>query len=200
MVVTRQSTHTDDTITFIAEVSRARDEVAARLRESDAVLEVGEVGSSMVLIRKRSCGATPIIRKHNGLLFGLNYAYGTERVFDILTFNRATIRAIVDAFGAVGTAELERIAPVPDHPAGLSERQYEVVMAAVTAGYYDWPRRTEVERIAAELGIAHSTFLEHLRKAERKLIMTALPSHGTTHFDDISTRSALSRSGESLFE
>jgi len=193
MVVTRQSVHADDTITFVAEVSRARDQIASRLEDSNHVQDVGKVGDSMLLVRKRSCGAMPIIREHDGHLFGLTYAYGTERAFEILTFDREAVRGVVDSLGEMGVAELERITSVPDRPAALSPRQYEIVTAAIEAGYYDWPRRMEAEEIAAQLDITHPTFLEHLRKAERKLLLAALPSRGTDHFDDISTRSVISR-------
>lgn len=61
----------------------------------------------------------------------------------------------------------------------LSERQSEVIDAALEAGYYEWPRERDAQTIAEDLGITHPTFLEHLRKAERTLLTDAL-SHGGT--------------------
>jgi predicted DNA binding protein len=52
----------------------------------------------------------------------------------------------------------------------LTERQREVVRVAFYAGYYDQPRTADAETVAAELGIAQSTFSQHLRAAERKLL------------------------------
>jgi DNA-binding CsgD family transcriptional regulator len=52
----------------------------------------------------------------------------------------------------------------------LTPRQKEVLQAALEAGYFDSPRRKNAREIAAKLGIKHPTFLEHLRKAERKLL------------------------------
>lgn len=177
-VVTRETVQGNGSITFTAKVSSDRDQIIARLEESDAVTQVGPIGESMLLVQKHSCGATPIIRAHNGILYGLNYVYGTERVFDIVTFEREDIRAIVDQFGELGTAQLERIVQIPNQPACLTKRQYEVVRTAFEAGYYDWPRETDAEEIAADLEITHPTFLEHLRKAEQKLIQASLPSQG----------------------
>jgi len=191
LIATRETVHGDGTLTFIADAGGARDGMAAQLRESDAISQVGEIGDSMVLVRKRSCGAIPIIQRHNGLLYGLDYAYGTERVFEILTFTREEIRAIVDGFDEIGTAHLDRIVQVPDRPAGLSKRQYEAVEAALEAGYYDWPRGTDVEQIAADFGVTHPTFLEHLRKAEKKLITAALPSRSVSSFEERSEKALL---------
>ena len=54
----------------------------------------------------------------------------------------------------------------------------EVVTLALTEGYYEWPRGADAETLAAELDIAHSTFLEHLRKAESRLLRSALDGGG----------------------
>lgn len=52
----------------------------------------------------------------------------------------------------------------------LSERQREVFELARRRHYYRWPREVTAAELAAELGVAESTFLEHLRKAEAKLL------------------------------
>lgn len=52
----------------------------------------------------------------------------------------------------------------------LTDRQLEVLRTAHEAGYYEWPRGTTGEEVAQELGISPSTFTEHIRAAERKLV------------------------------
>lgn len=52
----------------------------------------------------------------------------------------------------------------------LTERQQEVLAAAHSAGYYEWPREHTAEEVASELGISPATLHEHLRTAEQKLI------------------------------
>lgn len=51
----------------------------------------------------------------------------------------------------------------------LTERQYEVLLAAYAEGYFDWPRETSGEEVAEELGVSLSTVSQHLRVAERKI-------------------------------
>jgi predicted DNA binding protein len=57
-------------------------------------------------------------------------------------------------------------------PAGttLTPRQKEAIELARAQGYYQWPRDVSADALAAELGVSKSTFLEHLRKAEQKLL------------------------------
>jgi predicted DNA binding protein len=60
----------------------------------------------------------------------------------------------------------------------LTERQQTVLESAFVAGYYDWPRNSTGEEIAAALGIAPSTFQQHLREAERKILSALLDGTG----------------------
>jgi len=59
------------------------------------------------------------------------------------------------------------------HPEGgrlldaLTERQREVLVAAVEAGYYDTPRRATHEDVADRVDCSPATAGEHLRKVER---------------------------------
>ncbi|MFC6717812.1 helix-turn-helix domain-containing protein [Natrialbaceae archaeon GCM10025810] len=52
----------------------------------------------------------------------------------------------------------------------LSDRQLEVVVAAVEQGYYDTPRRSSLTELAEHLGIAKSTCSETLHRAEEAII------------------------------
>lgn len=52
----------------------------------------------------------------------------------------------------------------------LTDRQREVLERAHEAGYYRRPREQTGEEIAADLGISPTTFQEHVRAAERKIV------------------------------
>ena len=52
----------------------------------------------------------------------------------------------------------------------LSKRQREVFELARTRRYYRWPREASAADLAAELDVSEATLLEHLRKAEAKLL------------------------------
>ncbi len=54
----------------------------------------------------------------------------------------------------------------------LTDRQREVLLAAVEAGYYEWPREVSGEELAEELDLSGATLHEHLRRAESALVST----------------------------
>lgn len=53
---------------------------------------------------------------------------------------------------------------------GLTDRQTSALATAVEMGYFDSPRRASIEDVAGRLGISASTAVEHLRKAEKKVL------------------------------
>ena len=52
----------------------------------------------------------------------------------------------------------------------LTPRQHEALLLAYVNGFYEWPRETTGEELAAEMDVSPPTFHEHLRSAERKLL------------------------------
>lgn len=51
----------------------------------------------------------------------------------------------------------------------LTDRQRTTLEAAQHAGFFEWPRDVTGDQLADSLGIASSTFHQHLRKAQRKV-------------------------------
>jgi predicted DNA binding protein len=59
--------------------------------------------------------------------------------------------------------------------AGLTAKQIDVLTSALERGYFESPARTSAEEMARLAGLSRSTFMEHLRKAEGKLLANVLP-------------------------
>ncbi|WP_435552822.1 helix-turn-helix domain-containing protein [Natrinema sp. CGMCC1.2065] len=52
----------------------------------------------------------------------------------------------------------------------LTDRQQEIVETAHEMGYFDYPKGANATDVAEELGVARSTFTEHLAAAQTKLM------------------------------
>ena len=58
----------------------------------------------------------------------------------------------------------------------LTERQRDILDVAVRTGYYEIPRQTTHQEIAAELALAPATVSEHLQRVESNLISSLFPT------------------------
>lgn len=90
---------------------------------------------------------------------------------------RQVIDAVEAAYSQVEMLRRQQITRSPDEPqhvrqqlmADLTNRQRAALDASYHAGFFQWPRRSSGEEVAESLGVAPTTFHQHLRKAERKV-------------------------------
>ncbi|HTY47529.1 MAG TPA: helix-turn-helix domain-containing protein [Methanomassiliicoccales archaeon] len=94
----------------------------------------------------------------------------------------------VAKFAEIVKARIGRITNLTVKPAtyqkkdllsALTKKQKEIMVAAYAYGYYDIPRRISSERLSSKLKISRPTLLEHLRKAERRLLAEAMAGHAS---------------------
>jgi predicted DNA binding protein len=103
---------------------------------------------------------------------------GSEEWTVLAEGSRESVTVRLDEVRELADAEIdvERITTPEAAPTALlpedtlSERQREAFEFAHDQGYYEWPRNVTGQELAAEWGVSKATFLEHLRKAEAKLL------------------------------
>lgn len=106
--------------------------------------------------------------------------------YTVIAFDEADIRSLYDALKddrhieVLSKTGLEEgqlphsmLAPVDQLFDGLTDRQLGALRVALDNGYYNQPRGASVSDLAAQTAVARSTYEEHLRKAENKLITNA---------------------------
>jgi len=52
----------------------------------------------------------------------------------------------------------------------LTDLQKKAMGIAIHHGYYDYPKKVKMEKLAKEMGISYSTYQAHLKKAEGKIL------------------------------
>ena len=65
--------------------------------------------------------------------------------------------------------------PVDEFLGTLTGKQLTAFLTAMQLGYYNLPKQITIEEIAAKQGMNRSTYEEHLRKAELKILQSVRP-------------------------
>jgi predicted DNA binding protein len=110
------------------------------------------------------------------------HRHGWEH-YSVIAFDEEQIRALYNDLAADRDIEvlsktgLEQtqipeslLAPMDQLFHGLTDRQLVAIRLALDNGYYEQPRKASIAELARQTSVARSTFEEHLRKAENKLL------------------------------
>ena len=107
---------------------------------------------------------------------GINYPDGSE-IWEIASFDR---KDLVQLFSFVEKHYQGKLlflkqikVPkifIPEIMPELTDKQYNAFKLASEQGYYEFPRRTNLHKLAKLANISRPSFEEHLRKAEIKLL------------------------------
>ena len=172
--VLEEEVHDDGTISFIIDVGEHQETFVSRIRDEPNVSRIEQLDDGQLLIRKEARGATVAIRRNHGKLRGIDKVWGTKRIFEVVLLRHDDLRSMVAELREISTVRVESIVKLTGPPSVLSDRQHETLETALEMGYFEWPRRADIETVADTLDVTHSTALEHLRKAQRKLLTRAL--------------------------
>ena len=97
---------------------------------------------------------------------------GRLRVAVVGKSNEVIGRALADVPAEIGLT-VERIGAYPDDPTSvvalLTDRQREVLDAAVDLGYYEVPRQATHRDVAERMDLSVGTVTEHLQKVEARV-------------------------------
>jgi len=113
------------------------------------------------------------------------YRQGWEH-YTVVAFDDADVRDLLDDLRADREIELlsktsiseqqvphSMLAPANQLFEGITDRQLAALQLALERGYYTQPRKTSLRELADQTAVARSTYEEHLRKAENKLLTSA---------------------------
>ena len=131
---------------------------------------------------------SPLIEKYNSLAMQpIFYKHGWEW-YRILAFRQKDIRGLFNELEEFtnaqiisrrtigGTAVREAFMISPNSLlGGLTKKQSSALITALSRGYYEIPKKVSTDEIARSLELPRTTFEEHLRKAESKVMKAVAP-------------------------
>ncbi len=135
-----------------------------------------------VSLRSRGSWVTKAVVENNGAFSTPVPVSGGLEDWTILVAeeDKSSLFSQLDSLGVVKIKSVARVglnqilADRNGTLSDLSPRQFQVLKSAFEWGYFDSPRRVGSREVARRFGVAQSTLLEHLRKAQSKLARRAL--------------------------
>ena len=143
-----------------------------------------------LVARTCMCGGTPIspiIEGHNFMrIEPIVFMDGWE-YHRLVGFDDRDVKGVLKSLDRIGKTEVLRKAAsegVTDDTfllslnslfGQLTEKQMRALVAAVENGYYEIPKRVTADELAKKHGQPRSTFEEHVRKAESKIVLAMAP-------------------------
>jgi predicted DNA binding protein len=86
------------------------------------------------------------------------------------TKKKENIQNLLTSLEDLGDVKLLSVVTYSFDREDLTHRQKDSIEHAYSRGYYEWPRKADIEKLAKEKGLSKSTYVEHLRKAEIKVV------------------------------
>lgn len=167
-------------------------------REGVAIEDLHKIGNMEVLsvIRSEGNRHTLLVRgseegdvKQNYNELDLDIIYTTPNIQSedrmVVSFmgEQGSLMRFVDMFRGMDVGEITGMSfkraayQRKDMLSVLTERQREVMVAAYRFGYYDLPKGISSMRLAERVNLSKATTLEHLRKAERRLLVEVMAGY-----------------------
>ena len=97
---------------------------------------------------------------------------------DIEKVSPVPVQVVILRGGRIGEEYQGYSAEILDILSSLTPTEREVLLTAYNMGYFEWPKKANSEIISKVLGISKATFVEHLRKAEKKILDRILKAKG----------------------
>lgn len=137
---------------------------------------------------KISPNVSDIIEKNSGLQMQPEVYYGGWEEYRVVGFRDNDYRKMFEELSQLGPLEIMQkkviqeksmrdafVLSVSSVFSELTEKQTNSLLAAIEYGYYQVPKKMTAEEIAGKHKVPRTTFEEHLRKAESKILRAMAP-------------------------
>ena len=174
--------HAMDVFSVRAESDAQFDAILRYLRAEKTIArsEMLERGKTYMFVQVDTYSPQPIIRQvyncHCFQLAPILLKSGNE-IWTLGAVRRENLKKAFEAIKKLGSASLKFIAPTTYDKILLTEKQRIAFNMATMMGYYELPRKITVTKLAKAARVSKTAFLEHLRKAEIKILGSYAGSH-----------------------
>lgn len=171
--VTASGAAVGDVLDRITAADAVEDARLIRDYEDDALFEFVVSGDSLATILVERGGTVRELSAESGVL-------DVSGVFSEQVDIRRVVETVERSFPATDLRSKRKVSEPARSTVNvqqtvhdrLTERQQTVLRAAYLAGYFEWPRGSTAEELAASMDVSSPTLHNHLRKAQQKVFDT----------------------------
>lgn len=137
---------------------------------------------------KIEASTTPIIERHNFMEIPPIVLLGGWEHYRLLGFDESDLKGLLRELDRVGKIEVLHKKTIPEGVTEdafvislsslfgqLTQKQLNALLSAVEGGYYEIPKRVTTEDLARKNSQPRTTYEEHIRKAESKVVHAMAP-------------------------
>ncbi len=158
------------------------------------VLKKNFLGGNLQLVVKTCrCNKYPtsvndVIERNSCLTIPPETYYGGWEHYRVIGFREADYKKMFQELGELGPLEIVHKNVIPENSlrdafvismssvfSDLTDKQVNSLLAALEYGYYQIPKKITAEDIARKHHVPRTTYEEHLRKAESKILRAIAP-------------------------
>jgi predicted DNA binding protein len=158
------------------------------------VLKKNFLGGNLQLVvktcrcSKYPTSITDVIESNSCLTIPPETYYGGWEHYRVMGFRESDYKKMFQELGELGPIEIVQKNVVPENSlrdafvismnsvfSDLTDKQVNSLLAALEYGYYQIPKKMTAEDIATKHHVPRTTFEEHLRKAESKILRSIAP-------------------------
>lgn len=150
-------------------------------------------GNLQLIVKTCRCGkivpnVAQLIEKNSCLLMLPEVYYGGWEEYRVVGFRENDYKRLFEELSQLGPLEIVRKRVVPEKSikdafvisvgsvfSDLTEKQTNSLLTALEYGYYQVPKKMTAEEIANKNKVPRTTYEEHLRKAESKILRAMAP-------------------------
>ncbi|AGB37387.1 helix-turn-helix domain-containing protein [Natronococcus occultus] len=161
----------------------SQDEIEAALSEATAVDDYALISSDDdrwlydVEFDPETVDPFELVLEENGTVLSASAAGGSW-LLSVRVLEREDVSSLyerlVDHDVTPTIVRLFDVAEENHSQCGLTQRQYETLVAAIDHGYFEIPREVSMQELSEELDISHQALSERLRRAYRALVTSEL--------------------------
>lgn len=139
-----------------------------KIEEKDNLV-IGEIKNSVIfesMYNHKNVCLEPVTINEDGIEY---WTLGSWKKQDLIEFIDITEKKFNAELVNIFQKDISNFSIISTQP-NLTLKQKKAMDIAIKNGYYNYPRKTNLKKLAKIIGCSYSTYQNHLRKAEIKII------------------------------